>query len=75
MALHRVSARLILLSCPHGEGDDLEPRSMRDALETVIAAARAYAQILADDADRSPEEEAEEAAIWSAIELLSSWEG
>jgi hypothetical protein len=41
-----------------------------DALETVLDAARQFAQVLADDGDKSPEDAAAEAAIWDALELL-----
>lgn len=41
-----------------------------DALAIIIAAARAHAQSIADDADKSRDEEAEEAELWEALECV-----
>jgi hypothetical protein len=57
----------------HGEalGADAQAVSeARQAVEVVIAAARAHAESIADDDEKSPEEKAEEDAIWEAIEAL-----
>lgn len=56
------------------ESKGVETMNMQDALETVYSAARAHAQRIADDYDKSKAEATEENEIWNALEFLESHE-
>ncbi len=44
----------------------------QQAMEIICGAARIYAQTIADDADKTPEQQAEEDEIWQALDVMAA---